>query len=92
MLPLFLKQGGAMAFRSNFQSILSRRHPPSGHPLEGSIAFIVERALRDGTSVSLKHHAQSLLSASLDRRLTLANLEAEISRVAVDRGATVEFG
>lgn len=81
-----------MSLYENRQDFVSKYPPKSGHPLEGSIAFIVDRAWRDDTPVFVKHVAQRLMSVSLDRRVTLANLEAEITRVAVQRGAAVELG
>lgn len=62
------------------------------HPLAGSIEFIVDRSLRDGTTIAVKRVAERLMSASLDRRVTVANVEAEISRIAWSRGATVDLG
>jgi hypothetical protein len=77
-------------FSDNPQAIAPRYPLQAMHPLAGSIDFIVDRSIRDGTAIAIKPVAERLMSASLDRRLTVANLEAEISRVALGRGARIE--
>ena len=63
-----------------------------GHTFEGGISFVVDRALREGTSVSVRHFARQMVCASPDRRLSVSAVETELVRVALRRGASIEFG
>lgn len=70
---------------------MAATHALTHHPLAGCIAFIVDRAIREGTSVAVTRYAERLIAATPDGRITLADLKAEMRRVAVFRGASLEW-
>lgn len=70
---------------------MAHHHELSVHPLAGGIAFVVERALRNGTPIAVAHYAERLLQATPGRQTTFAALEAEIQRIAVRDGAVLEL-
>lgn len=78
-----------MSFHDDSSGWAAKYPLTTNHPLSGSIAFLVDRAARAGTAIATKHYAQRLMSASLDRRLTISNLEAALARAAVERGVPV---